>query len=80
MLVFLEMNGWRVAASDPEPADWILSFSAGTSPEEIAAAPQVRDAAERVSRFAGTLPMESAGIEPATSCLQNRHMGCALLQ
>lgn len=36
MLVFLEINGWRVAASDPELADWILSFSAGASPEEVA--------------------------------------------
>ena len=36
MLVFLEINGWRVEASDPELADLILSFSAGSSPEEIA--------------------------------------------
>ncbi len=36
MLVFLEINGWRVEASDPELADWILGFSAGSSPEEIA--------------------------------------------
>jgi prophage maintenance system killer protein len=28
MLVFLEINGSRVEASDPELADWILSFSA----------------------------------------------------
>lgn len=36
MLAFLEVNGWRVEASDPELADWILSFSAGTAPEEVA--------------------------------------------
>ncbi|HEX9481325.1 MAG TPA: type II toxin-antitoxin system death-on-curing family toxin [Solirubrobacteraceae bacterium] len=37
MLVFLEINGWRLEASDPELADWILSFSAGASPERVAA-------------------------------------------
>lgn len=36
MLVFLEVNGWRVEASDPELADWILSFSAGATPEAVA--------------------------------------------
>ncbi|HEX3512048.1 MAG TPA: type II toxin-antitoxin system death-on-curing family toxin [Solirubrobacteraceae bacterium] len=36
MLVFLEINGWRVEASDPELADWILRFSAGQSPEHVA--------------------------------------------
>lgn len=36
MLTFLELNGWRVEASDPVLADWILSFSAGASPEDIA--------------------------------------------
>lgn len=29
MLVFLEINGRRVEATDPELADWILSFSGG---------------------------------------------------
>lgn len=28
MLAFLEVNGWRVEASDPELADWILSCRA----------------------------------------------------
>jgi death-on-curing protein len=37
MLVFLEINGWRIEASDPELADWILSFSRGTTPEAVAA-------------------------------------------
>jgi death-on-curing protein len=37
MLVFLEVDGWRVEASDRELADWILSFSAGATPEEVAA-------------------------------------------
>jgi death on curing protein len=36
MLVFLEINGWRVEASDPELADWILSFSTGATPEAVA--------------------------------------------
>lgn len=36
MLTFLEINGWRVEASDPDLADWILSFSAGTPPEDVA--------------------------------------------
>ncbi len=35
MLTFLEINGWRVEASDPELADWILSFSAGATPETV---------------------------------------------
>lgn len=36
MLTFLEINGWRIEASDPELADWILSFSAGATPETVA--------------------------------------------
>ncbi len=36
MLVFLEINGWRVEASDPELADWILSFSLDATPEAVA--------------------------------------------
>jgi death-on-curing protein len=36
MLAFLEINGWRVEASDPELADWILSFSQGATPEAVA--------------------------------------------
>jgi death-on-curing protein len=36
MLVFLEINGSRVEASDPELADWILSFSAGATPNDVA--------------------------------------------
>ncbi len=36
MLAFLEINGWRVDAPDPVLADWILSFSAGASPEDVA--------------------------------------------
>ena len=37
MLTFLEINGLRVEASDQELADWILSFSAGAKPEQVAA-------------------------------------------
>jgi death-on-curing protein len=36
MLTFLEINGMEVNASDPELADWIISFSAGATPEEVA--------------------------------------------
>lgn len=36
MLAFLEINGCRVEASDPDLADWILSFSAGATPEVVA--------------------------------------------
>jgi death-on-curing protein len=36
MLTFLEINGWHIEASDPELADWILSFSAGATPETVA--------------------------------------------
>jgi death-on-curing protein len=36
MLTFLEVNGSRVQASDRELADWIISFSVGTSPHEVA--------------------------------------------
>ena len=42
MLTFLELNGYRVEASDPDLADWILSFSSGTTPQQLA--PLVRDA------------------------------------
>jgi death on curing protein len=42
MLTFLEVNGFRVEASDPELAEWMLAFAAGKSPEEIA--PKVREA------------------------------------
>jgi death-on-curing protein len=46
MLVFLEVNGWGVEASDPELADWILSFSRGATQE--AAAKLVRAAMRRI--------------------------------
>ncbi len=36
MLTFLEINGWRVQTTDPQLADWILSFSSGATPEEVA--------------------------------------------
>lgn len=37
MLTFLEVNGLHVRASDRELADWILSFSMGATPEQVAA-------------------------------------------
>jgi death-on-curing protein len=36
MLTFLELNGRRVQATDPELADWIISFSRGTSATQVA--------------------------------------------
>jgi prophage maintenance system killer protein len=36
MLTFLEVNGLRVEATDRELADWILSFSAGAPPKQVA--------------------------------------------
>lgn len=42
MLTFLELNGYRLEASDPDLAEWILSFSAGGTPQQLA--PLVRDA------------------------------------
>jgi death-on-curing protein len=36
MLTFLEVNGYRVRATDRELADWIFSFSRGTTPQELA--------------------------------------------
>ena len=36
MLTFLEINGFRVDASDPDLAAWILSLSAGVTPEQLA--------------------------------------------
>jgi death-on-curing protein len=36
MLTFLSVNGYRVEASDPDLAAWILGFSAGATPEQIA--------------------------------------------
>jgi len=36
MLTFLEVNGYRVEATDTELADWILSLSAGETPAQLA--------------------------------------------
>lgn len=36
LLTFLEVNGSRVRATDPELADWIISLSKGATPEELA--------------------------------------------
>lgn len=47
MLTFLELNGHRVEASDPELADWILSFSAGRTPQQLA--PILRGAMRPIS-------------------------------
>ena len=36
MLTFLEANGYRVEATDPELADWIIDLSANLTPEQLA--------------------------------------------
>ncbi len=36
MLAFLEVNGWRVEATDRELADWIIGLSRGITPDELA--------------------------------------------
>lgn len=36
LLTFLDVNGYRVLISDRELADWIISLSAGTTPDELA--------------------------------------------
>ena len=36
MLTFLEANGYRVNATDPELASWITTLSGGLKPEELA--------------------------------------------
>lgn len=36
MLTFLEINGWRVEASDPQLAEWILGLSDQTTAAELA--------------------------------------------
>jgi death on curing protein len=36
MLTFLEINGHRVEATDPEFAAWIIDFSTATTPAELA--------------------------------------------
>jgi prophage maintenance system killer protein len=42
MLTFLELNGYRVQAPAADLAGWILSFSTGTTPQQLA--PLMRDA------------------------------------
>jgi hypothetical protein len=36
MLTFLELNGYRVEAPDPDLAEWMLSFRSGTTPQQLA--------------------------------------------
>jgi death-on-curing protein len=36
MLTFLELNGYALGATDRELADWIISFSAGAKPTDVA--------------------------------------------
>jgi death-on-curing protein len=42
MLTFLELNGHRIDASDPELADWIIQLSSGLTPEQLAAVIRTR--------------------------------------
>ena len=36
MLTFLELNGYQLSATDQELAAWMISFSSGSTPEEVA--------------------------------------------
>lgn len=36
MLTFLELNAYKVSAADPELAAWIIGFSSGATPEQLA--------------------------------------------
>ncbi len=36
MLTFLEANGNRIDAADPELAEWIIGLSVGLTPEQLA--------------------------------------------
>lgn len=36
MLTFLEANGYRINATDPELADWIIGLSGDLTPEQLA--------------------------------------------
>jgi death-on-curing family protein len=36
LITFLELNGYVIVANDPELASWIISFSAGATPEDVA--------------------------------------------
>lgn len=38
MLTFLEANGYRVEATDPELAGWVIDLSASLTPEQLAEA------------------------------------------
>ena len=42
MFTFLEANGYRVEATDPELADWIIDLSANLTPEQLAEAVRPR--------------------------------------
>ena len=36
MITFLELNGHALTATGPELASWMISFSAGAIPEDVA--------------------------------------------
>ncbi len=36
MLTSLELNGYQLSATDPELAAWMISFSSGSTPEDVA--------------------------------------------
>jgi death on curing protein len=42
LITFLELNGYLLAANDPELASWIISFSAGATPEDVAGSLRAR--------------------------------------
>ncbi len=42
LITFLEVNGYVLVANDPELASWIISFSAGATPEDVAGSLRAR--------------------------------------
>ena len=47
MLTFIELNGNKLSATDAELAAWIISFSSGTTPEQLA--DQLRERIEPIA-------------------------------
>lgn len=46
-LTLLKVNGYELSATDPELAAWIINFSSGATPEQIA--DQIRTRIQRIT-------------------------------